>query len=104
MMRYVADIDYDAFSAHVGEECASAKVRPSTWTKTPALALRHARAMAAVLRASKAEHMALLNLTTIDVVSSGRYAAASEHWHRLRQRAIKATARLVAVEKEVERG
>ena len=40
-MRYRAEIDYDTISAYALEECASAKVRPSTWTGSPAIALRH---------------------------------------------------------------
>lgn len=104
-MRYRAEIDYDTISAYALEECASAKVRPSTWTGSPAIALRHARAMAAVIRAAKAWQRASARfersceadalVSTVAPILQAQLDA--------EKRLLAATARLVAVEKEVSR-
>ncbi len=108
-MRYKAETDYDGVSAYAFEECAAAKVRSTTWTKSKRLALRHARAMAAVLRAAKVQHMARRAENSAHLApNSPHFVAvfkAAQKRHALAtQRLVNAVARLVAVEKEVKRG
>lgn len=103
-MRYKAEIDYDATSAFDGERCAAAKVRPSTWTKSPALALRHARAMAAVIRAAKAVHSTATALNRVQPEHGPVFDRCAQRFSFAKSKLANATEHLVAVEKEVERG
>jgi hypothetical protein len=68
-----------------------------------ALALRHARAIAAVIRAAKAESAARHRANAL-VGCGDRYTLADQRHTRSWARYVDATARLVAVEKEVKRG
>lgn len=105
-MRYRAEMDCDPIAAFEGKRCASAKVRASTWAKLPARAFRHARAMAAVIRAAKAWTKAATALESAydrdERVSAGAPLVVAHL--DMCSRLMRATARLVAVEKEVERG
>ena len=68
------------------------------------LAARHARAMAAVLRASKAEQRAARAFARLEPTAYEAYAAADMRWSFAKQRYRAAVARLEKVEKEVGRG
>ena len=98
-MRYLAEVD--GVTEHFSI------VTPSKQAKSRSLALRHARAMAAVLRAAKAEHRLLMQLNRqYETPGPGGdvFTALHKRWALARQKSVDATARLVAVEKEVSRG
>ena len=94
-MKYIADADVVTEYWPI--------VAPSRPVETKSVALRHARAMAAVLRAAKAEHMARHRANAL-VGCGDRYTLADQRHTRAWEKYNDAVDRLVAVEKEVERG
>lgn len=84
-----------------------ATVQNDSAIESQRLALRHARAMAAVLRAAKAEHRLLMQLNRqYETPGPGGdvFTALHKRWALARQKSVDATARLVAVENEVGDG
>lgn len=106
-MRYIATVANSQYLRdYTDKPCEQACVT-APFIESSSLALRHARAMAAVLRAAKAEHRLLMQLNRqYETPGPGGdvFTALHKRWALARQKSVDATARLVAVENEVGDG
>lgn len=102
-MRYYARVDVDRHAQAEGKLCASGAVASAHWCHDEKLALRHARALLAFVRAGKALTRASRGMDRAyerDVrVSAG--APVVQRYHDAQRRHERAFARLEKVEKEV---
>lgn len=113
-MRYFAHVNFDSQASANGQDYASACVSPSKWTGDEVLALRHARAMASVLRAARAVQSSACALNRVqtghaiwqaaDLKHGSAFDRCAQRFSRAKLRLANATERLVAIEKKVGRG
>lgn len=103
-MRYFAHVNFDSQASANGQDYASACVSPSKWTGDEVLALRHARAMASVLRAARAVQSSACALNRVQTGHGSAFDRCAQRFSRAKLRLANATERLVAIEKKVGRG